>query len=100
MRRGRCRGPICSRRWQRAGPGRVSLFDDAPTRLGDIDARLDAESMSTVNHDPVSAKFIGAATEPESPLTIVRRRGRGDADGEHRRHRVARAANRAQKPSR
>jgi hypothetical protein len=52
------------------GPGRVSPFDDAPTRLGDIDARLlDAESMSTVNHEPVSAKFIGAATEPEAVLT-------------------------------
>jgi thioredoxin reductase (NADPH) len=55
-----------------AGPGRIpGPFDDMPTRLGDVDARLldqdvIEEALATMPGD----RFIGAATEPESRLGL------------------------------
>jgi thioredoxin reductase (NADPH) len=55
-----------------AGPGRIpGPFDDLPTRLGDVDARLldndvIEEALATMPGD----RFIGAATEPQSTLGL------------------------------
>ncbi len=50
------------------GPGRVNPFDDMPTRLGNVDARLldDGVIDDALSVMPAD-KFIGAVTEPQAP---------------------------------
>jgi hypothetical protein len=55
------------------GPGRNNVFDDQPTRLGNVDARLlDAvaieEQLNTMPEHSLSPKFLNTTTEPQAML--------------------------------